>query len=111
MIHILRQKATRQQVDEMLQELGSLIKVAVDIRRNILAGGGQMHADCELVLLSDGSNQDDVWGAGWIPSTQSVELDALINIRPSQQNHSMAIQDPQIAQRVESIIRQLLEGV
>lgn len=111
MIHILRQKAAQQQVDEMLQELGSLIKVAVDIRRNILAGGGRMHADCESILLKDGSRQDDVWGANWIPSTQTVELNALINIRPNQQNHSMTIQDPHLSQRVEVLIRQFLESV
>ncbi len=45
MIHILSQKATRDQVDEMLEELDPLIKLAVDVRRNILSGGGQMKAD------------------------------------------------------------------
>jgi len=111
LIHLLRQKATRQQLDEMLQELGTFIKLAVDIHRNILAGGGQMHADCESVLLHDGSQQSDIWGADWIPSIQKVEFDALINIRPNQQNYAMTIQDPNIKQRVETITRQLLEGV
>ncbi len=111
MIHILGQKATRQQIDEMLQELESLIKVAVDIRRDVIAGGGRMHADCESILLKDGSRQDDVWGANWIPSTQTVELNALINIRPNQQNYSMTIQDPHLSQQVEVLIRQFLEGV
>ena len=27
--------------------------------------GGEMHADCEAVLLEDGSRQEDVWGADW----------------------------------------------
>ena len=111
MIHLLRQKATRQQVDEMLQELGSFIKLAVDIQRNILAGGGQMHADCESVLLQDGSQQSEIWGADWIPSIQKVEFDALINIRPNQQNYAMTIQDSNIKQRVETITRQILEGI
>ena len=111
MIHILNQKANRQQIDEMLQELGSFIKLAVDIKRNILAGGGQMHADCESLLLQNGSQQSDIWGADWIPSIQKVEFDALINIRPNQQNFAMTIQDPSIKQRVEKITRQLLEGV
>jgi len=111
LIHILRKKATQQQLAEMLQELGTFIKLAVDVRRDILAGGGQMHADCESVLLSDGSQQSDIWGADWIPSIQKVEFDALINIRPNQQNFSMTIQDARIRQRVESIARQLLEGV
>jgi hypothetical protein len=111
MVHLLRQKATRQQIDEMLQELGTFIKLAVDIEQSILAGGGAMHADCEMVLLNDGSRQSDIWGADWVPSTQSVEFDAIINIRPNQQNFSMTIQDSNVRQKVESIVRQLLEGV
>lgn len=111
MIHLLRQKATRQQLDEMLQELGTFIKLAVDIQRNILACGGQMHADCESVLLHDGSQQTDIWGADRIPAIQKVEFDALINIRPNQQNYAMTIHDPNIKQRVEIITRQLLAGV
>jgi hypothetical protein len=95
----------------MLQELGTFIKLAVDIQRNILTGGGAMHADCEALLLQDGSNQADLWGADRILSIQKVEFDALINIRPNQQNYSMAIQDPSIKQRIESITRQLPEGV
>ncbi|MFQ5639152.1 MAG: DUF5674 family protein [bacterium] len=67
MIHIIRQKATRQRIDEMQQEYSTLIKLAVDIQRNILAGGGR---------------QENVWGANWIPATQTVEFEALINIRP-----------------------------
>ena len=111
MIHIIRTKATREQIDQMLEELNPIIKLAVDTRRQILAGGGQMHADCESELIEDGSRQEDIWGANWIPSTQMVEYDALINIRPHQQNFSMAIQDPAIEQQVENVTRQLLEGV
>ncbi len=111
MIHILSQKATRDQVDEMLEELDPLIKLAVDVRRNILSGGGQMKADWEGVLIQNGNRQEDIWGANWIPSTQTVEFEALINIRPIQQNFAMTIQDPAIQQKVENIVKQLLEGV
>ena len=72
MILIIRQKATRQQIDEMLEELDPLIKLAVDIKHEILAGGGEMHADCEGVLLEDGSSQQDIWGANWIPATKTL---------------------------------------
>jgi hypothetical protein len=58
MIHIIRSHATKQQMDEMLQMLSTYLKLAVDIRRGILAGGGAMHADCESALLEDGSQQE-----------------------------------------------------
>lgn len=69
-------------MEEILNTLGTYIKLAVDIKRGILAGGGILHADCESELLEDGSNQEDVWGADWVPESQEVHFEALINIRP-----------------------------
>ncbi len=109
MIHIIRNRVTANQLKQMLEELNPMIKLAVDIRREILAGGGQMHADCEAVLLEEGSIQEDIWGANWIPSSRSIEFEALINIRPRQQNRSMIIQDQVISGRVEKVTRRLLE--
>jgi hypothetical protein len=60
MIYIVRSKITPEQVTEMLKEYESMIKVVVDIRRRILAGGGEMHSDCGSILLDDGSEQDDL---------------------------------------------------
>lgn len=60
--------------------------------------------------MQEGSNQEDIWGANWIPGTQSIEFEALINIRPKQKNRSMTIQDSVIKHQVENIIRQLLEN-
>ena len=93
MVHLLRSRATKQQLNEMLKELGVYVKLAVDIRRGNLAGGGVLHADCEAVLLENGSKQEDIWGADWIPSTQQIHYEALINIRPRQNNPSMKIID------------------
>lgn len=95
----------------MLQSLGSYVELAVDVRREILAGGGELHADCEQELLEDGSRQEDIWGADWLPASQEVQFEALINIRPRQNNRSMTILNPAIRLRVETIARRLLEGV
>ena len=104
-IHILRERATAEQVSEMLQALQTYIKLAVDIERHVVAGGGTMHADSETALLQDGSRQEDIWGADWDPLAQEVYFEALINIRPRQNNRTMIIQDPEIRQRVESLVR------
>ena len=108
MIHFLKDKAQPIQVQEMLDEYSSMIKIAVDIRRNILAGGGEMHADCEQVLLENGSEQEDIWGANWYPSDQRVEYEALINIRPLSGNRGMVIQSQEIRNAVETITRTIL---
>lgn len=94
----------------MLKALETYIKLAVDVRREVLAGGGVLHADCEAVLLRDGSHQEDIWGADWIPDRELIVFEALINIRPRQGNRAMEIQDPAIRAQVETVARRLLGG-
>jgi len=108
-IHLIHKHVTKEQIHDMLKALKSYIKLAVDIKREVLAGGGILHADCEAVLLKDGSKQEDIWGADWIPHSKQVTFEALINIRPRQNNLSMIIQDEVIREKVEEVARGLLE--
>jgi len=108
-IRILRQRATENEMQELLEEYGTYIKVAVDVERNTLAGGGEYHADCEEALLEDGSRQEGIWGADWYPESRAVGFGALINIRPDQGNRGMEIENPQLRERVETIVRHSLE--
>lgn len=47
--------------------------------------------------------------ADWYPALRRVGFDSLINIRPRQQNRSMEIQDQNLQESIEKIIRYLLE--
>jgi hypothetical protein len=110
MILIIRQPATDEQISQMAEIFdGVLIKLAVDVKREILAGGGALHADCEQALLDDGSQQEDVWGADWYPDLNKVGFESLINIRPRQQNFGFEVQDPILRKQIEIIVRHLLE--
>lgn len=85
---------------------GDMVKYVVDLRRNVAAIGGELHADAEQVLLEDGSRQEDLWGANYYPGLGPdgcIEYTALINIRPSQGNAGMEIGDEQIRQAVAEI--------
>lgn len=82
MIHLIEDRATNEQVKEMLKTLGTYIKLAVDVRHRVIVGGGAMHADCEATLLDDGSLQADIWGADWFSESHKVRFESLINIRP-----------------------------
>jgi hypothetical protein len=111
MIFLLIEKACPEQIQSMSEEYAGMIKIAVDVRLGVLAGGGEMHADCEQVLLEAGSEQDDIWGANWYPADQRIEYEALINIRPQLGNRGMLIQSDEIRHKVEVITRQLLGDV
>jgi len=111
MIHALREKASPSQINDMLQEYETMIKIVVDIRQHILSGGGEMHADCESVLLESGSEQDDLWGANWYPSEERIEFESLINIRPRLGNRSIILQDENLRKQVEEVTRAILGGL
>jgi hypothetical protein len=111
MIHLLKEKTTPAQIQDMLQEYEDMIKIVVDIRRRYLSGGGEMHADCESVLLEDGSEQDDLWGANWYPTEQRIEFESLINIRPRLGNRNILIQDEELRKKVESVTKEILGDV
>lgn len=111
MIFLLKEHATPAQIQDMLLQYESMIKIVVDIRRRILAGGGEMYADCDAVLLEDGSEQDDLWGANWYPHDQRVEFESLINIRPRLGNRNILIQDENLRKQVDSVTREILGGV
>jgi hypothetical protein len=95
----------------MAQEYQSMIKLAVDIRRSILTGGGEIDSDCETVLLDDSSEQEDIWGANWYPVDQRIEFESLINIRPQVGNRNILIQNEGVRKQVESVTREILGGV
>ncbi len=110
MLIVIRQKATSEEINQMAETyFGLMIKLAVDIDQEILAGGGELHADCEQILLDNDSIQENIWGADWYIKTKSVGFESLINIRPRQQNRSMEIQSLEIRNKVEKIVRYLLE--
>ena len=110
MIHTLREKASPDQVKDMLQEHDTLIKIVVDVRQRILVGGGEMHADCESAMLESGSEQDDLWGANWYPAEERIEFESLINIRPRLGNRGIVLQDENLRRQVEAVTRAILGG-
>ena len=69
------------------------------------------NADCETVLLEDGSEQDDLWGANWYPLEDRIAFESLINIRPRLGNRSILIQSQELRTAVESVTREIVGGV
>ena len=106
MIHVIRKRATPQQLQEMLEELKTYVKLAIDVRQGIVAGGGGLHVDCQAVLLEEGSDQRDIWGADWDPTAHVVRFRSFINIRPKQQNRSQEIENLELRQTIEAIVRE-----
>lgn len=110
MILLLRDRATGEQLEQMLQQHKFYIKTAVDIELRVLAGGGDLHYDCEQVLLNDGSRQENIWAASFMPLTGRIIFESMVNLRP-RQNRSMELLDPIIREIVAQIIVEFLGNV
>lgn len=90
----------------------SMLKADVDVAMRIIAVDAELHADLESLLLEDGSYQENIWGINLYPSKtkeEFIEYTALINIRPSQQNFSMEIEDMEVRQKIKDIIEELID--
>ena len=90
---------------------GDMVKLVVDVRRRLVAVGGELHADAEAVLLERGSKQADIWGANYYPGLgpdECLQFTALINIRPTQGNRAMEVHDPAIRETMRAIVHELV---
>lgn len=92
---------------------GDLVKAVVDVGQGIMAIGGELHADEEALLITEGSSQADLWGINLYPdrhgSPDFVEFDSLINIRPNQGNRSRSVDDPAIRADIAEIVARLVK--
>ena len=91
---------------------GDLIKAVVDIEKEIMAIGGELHADEEAILLSLGSKQETLWGINFYPQKKNeefIEFDSVINLKPTQGNRSRGIENPQIQKRIKEIVERLIK--
>ncbi len=104
----VRSKIDQETLKKIAADLKGYIKVIVDIRRRILAAGGEKHVDGERLLLKDASLQEDLWGAGLDLETGEIDFDSLINLRPTQ-NRSREILNEEIRKKAASLIGSLLK--
>lgn len=94
------------------EQFGDLIKAVVDIEREILVIGGELHSDEEALLLEQGSKQKNLWGINLYPEKtgeELIEFDSIINLRPSQGNRSRDVNDPNVRLQIRKIIDNLVK--
>ena len=106
---IIKETLTLKELNEMAAGLfGSLVKAVVDVEKEIVAVDAPLHADLEALLLQDGSKQKNLWGINFYPEMSGddfVEFDSMINLRPTENNMSRGVDDPQIRKRILEVVQ------
>ncbi len=111
---IFRAPLSVNRIERLAQdEFGDMIKFVVDLKRKIMAAGGGLHSDEELLLLQDGSEQSDLWGGNyyWQDRSESrLEYTSMINLRPSDGNPSQEVQSEALRRSVREIALHYFES-
>jgi len=109
MIFILSRKITPEEFEKAREIYPDYIKTVIDIKKNILAVGGEYHIDCEEVLLKQGSKQEDLYGGGYRISSKTIEYMAMSNYKPNLKRLTYEIADERIREQLEKLTEEFLE--
>jgi hypothetical protein len=109
---LVRKPISTQQLRDAGEELyGDMVKAVVDVEKEVMAIGAELHADEEAFLIEQNSRQENLWGINLYTDRafgEMVEFDSMINIRPRQNNRSRGVEDPTIQARIIQIVRSLV---
>lgn len=96
---------TKEEIEKLQEEFETYIKTVIDLKKEICSAGQNRHFESEKMLLDQGSRQSDIWGGGIDLETKVIDFNSFINIRPSDNNTSNEIQDPQKRKDFEELMR------
>ena len=102
----------RELQDIATPQFGIFVKAVVDIEQKIMAIGGELHADLEVVLTEkEGSKRDHTWGINLYPGETGdafIEFDSMINIKPTFGNKSRGVEDLPTQELIRAVIQKLV---
>lgn len=106
-IGIVKERISSEKREKIRDETRDFVKVVVDIEREVLALGSELHIDCYERLIEDGSKPENLWGANVYFGEARIDCVSLVNIRPPV-NRSMEVRDEKLQTRIEAVARKLL---
>lgn len=112
-MQIITEKITIEELKKMSEKMhNSLVKAVVDIEKGIMVVDAPMHVDQEMLLLEEGSQQENLWGINIHPyksQDQWIEFDSMINMRPSFGNRTRGVDDVSIQEKIKKIVNALVK--
>jgi hypothetical protein len=114
-IKIIKDAISKKELSEMAnEEFGNLVKAVVDINQGIMAIGGELHADEEVLLSEEcGSKREDTWGINLYPfngESDFIEFDSMINLKPAYGNKTRGVENLDTRENIKEIANKLIIG-
>lgn len=105
MILTINKPFTEKEIKKLSEEFETYIKTVIDIDKKVCSAGANRHFENEAILLKQGSTQSQLWGGGIDLTTLAIDNNSMINIRPNDNNLSNEIQDSEIRNKFEDLMK------
>lgn len=91
---------------------GDVVKAVVDVEQGIMAIGGELHADEEVLLTErENSRRENTWGINIYPGRAEgdrIEFDSMVNLKPHFGNRSRDVENPGTREKIRSVVGKLI---
>ena len=114
-IKIIKDSVPKAELQKIAQEqFGDMVKAVVDVEKEIMAIGGELHADGETVLMENhGSKREHIWGINIYPEkleAEWIEFNSMINLKPSHGNRSRGVENEAMREKIREIVQKLIQN-
>ncbi len=112
-IKIVKDQINIEELKKMASaEFGDMVKAVVDVEQEIMAIGGELHADEEVLLTEkENSKREHTWGINIYPmksGNEQIEFDSMINLKPSLGNRSRDVENSETREKIRTILKKLI---
>ena len=113
-IRVIKNSIPLSLLSEIAEErYGDLVKAVVDVEQGIMALGGEMHADEEVILMEqEGSLREHTWGINLLPAESGdefIQFDSMVNLKPGFGNRTRNVDNEEIREKIVSIVQRLIK--
>ena len=112
-IKIIHNRISREEVLGFLgKPFDERIKFVVDIKKEIIALGGELHAHAKALLVEEGSSPKDLWGGNLYPGLlkeSQIEYSSKINDRPAEGNFDLEVTNEKLRARMKAVVEKRVE--
>ncbi len=105
------QPFTVEEIKRLSEEFEVYIKTVIDIEKKICSAGMNRHFEGEQILLSEGSEQKNLWGGGIDSQTKEIDYNSFINIRPADDNPKNEIQSEAIKKQYKELMEYFFQDL
>ncbi len=100
---IIEKPLTKDELEKMAKGHNGTIKLVADIQRERVAAGAKWHSGLRNLLVAEGSNPDDCWGAKIDINSGGIVYESQIN-KEKPQHNAVEIKDDAVRKKMKLFI-------